>query len=476
MLKRLVKDKKLTLDNPNKSKFKPFILMGVLVVVFVLGYLIMQVMFHPKQFKVKQKNEAPQGIIKDSQFTEDDITSAQKYQQASIDKLEKALNQQSKTLVQLQNTLKTERERSESEKDSLVKNFTQQINRIQDAKTKPLSSYDQVHTTKKATQPMPKGQRIDGTNTNDQALGHNEVSYNPDNIVPMVQSFNNPFIAKEEAQRKSYQRSYQNYVPTGTFCRAVLLGGADASAAVDGQSDTSPILFKITNNCTLPNGKHSKLKGAMITASVYGRISSERGEVRLENISLIHKDGTILDMPVEGTAFDIGGKNGIRGIPVLRNGKIIEMSAASGFLSGIGGAISQSSQTTSTSALGSTTTLTGGDVFKAGLGQGAETALGKIADYYIKLAEQYSPIIQLNAGAEVDIVFLKGFPIEEEKMIKRYTNAVNTQRQGEKAAKTVQSIQVPVNPLAAQIPKPFSQTQSSSYNNSFDQITQDHLK
>ena len=61
-------------------------------------------------------------------------------------------------------------------------------------------------------------------------------------------------------------------------------------------------------------------------------------------------------------------------------------------------------------------------------------------------------------------------------MIKRYTNAVNTQRKGEKAAKTVQSIQVPVNPLAAQIPKPFSQTQSSSYNNSFDQITQDHLK
>ena len=175
-----------------------------------------------------------------------------------------------------------------------------------------------------------------------------------------------------------------------------------------------------------------------------------------------------MDIPVEGTAFDVGGKNGVRGIPNLRNAKVIQASGAAGFLSGIGGALTQSAKTTSVSALGSTESLNTGGVFKAGLGQGTQSGLGKIADYYLKLAEQYSPVIPLNPGAMVDIVFLKGFPIENEEMMKRYEATVNQARADEKAGQNGQTITLPNIPKIPTADNFMSNANLPSYNQAFN--------
>ena len=121
----------------------------------------------------------------------------------------------------------------------------------------------------------------------------------------------------------------ENYVPAGTFARAVLLMGADANASVNGQSDTTPILLRILDEGILPNGGHSKLKGCVVIASIYGDISSERGEVRLQHISCVQPSHQIMSEPVEGTVSFLG-REGIRGIPVMRNGKILWYAGVSG--------------------------------------------------------------------------------------------------------------------------------------------------
>ena len=41
--------------------------------------------------------------------------------------------------------------------------------------------------------------------------------------------------------------------------------------------------------------------------------------------------------------------------------------------------------------------------------------MDKLAEYNIQRAEQYHPVIQISAGTLVDIVFLKGFSLEENK-------------------------------------------------------------
>jgi len=122
-----------------------------------------------------------------------------------------------------------------------------------------------------------------------------------------------------------------------------------------------------------------------------------------------------LDLEVEGTVFGSEGKNGVRGTPLWREGSLLWRAAAAGTLSGFSQGLSQKYTTSSISPLGSTQTVNNGDVAKYGLAQGLGNAMDKLADYNIQRAEQYHPVIQLSAGTEVDIVFLKGFYLDESK-------------------------------------------------------------
>lgn len=208
-------------------------------------------------------------------------------------------------------------------------------------------------------------------------------------------------------------KTAKDYVPPGTFAKAVLLSGADTNAGVHGQTDTTPVTMRILDNGTLPNGEKSSLKGCFVIAAAYGDASSERGQIRLQRLSCIRSGGQILDLPVEGTINDMGGSDGIRGHVVMRNNKLIWNAGVSGILSGIGNAMQQATTTQSVSPLGVTSAIKPGRVFEHSAYGGANSALSKLADYYIKLADMYHPIVQIHAGAEVNIVFLKGFSLTE---------------------------------------------------------------
>jgi conjugal transfer pilus assembly protein TraB len=209
-------------------------------------------------------------------------------------------------------------------------------------------------------------------------------------------------------------KTVKDYVPPGTFAKAVLLSGADTNAGVHGQADTIPITMRILDSGTLPNGEHSSLKGCFVTAAAYGDASSERGQIRLQRLSCVRKpSGFILDVPIEGTINDMGGSDGIRGHVIMRNNKLIWNAGISGMLSGVGSAMQQSLTTQSVSPLGVTNAIQPTKVLQYGAFGGANSALGKLADYYIKLADMYHPIVQIHAGSQVNIVFLKGFSLTE---------------------------------------------------------------
>lgn len=436
--------------NPNQDHRKKVILGVVILSLCGLLYLGYNFMFGTTEISTQQKADH-YVQIRDKTFTEEDNTSALSHQQATIDALKQSISEQTEKIQQLT-----------AQQASHQKEFKEQNNAL---KAEITSVFTQEKPTCQSAHclinPDEKNPDKPFSKEDSDALGQSTPYQSPESHQTLAH-FSNPFREKQAAEKPKYRRTWKNFVPTGTFCRAVILGGADAHAGVDAQGDTAPIMFKVLNRCVLPNGKYSQLKGAFITASTYGQMSSERGMVRLDNLSLTKKNGSILDIPVEGTAFDVGGKNGIRGIPDLRNGKAIQASGAAGFISGIGGALSQSAKTTSVSALGATESINGMGVFKAGLGQGTQSALAKIADYYLKLAEQYSPIIPLNPGAMVDIVFLKGFPIEDEEKIKRYEEAVSQSRTDNKLASQAQALHIPTPPnLGTKTPLP-------SYNQAFN--------
>lgn len=211
------------------------------------------------------------------------------------------------------------------------------------------------------------------------------------------------------------QKNPDTYVPAGTFVKAVMIGGADASAAVNTQSNPTPMLFRIVAKGTLPNHKKSHLEDCVVTAAVVGDISSERGLIRLENLSCTFKNNEIVDQAVEGTIFGPGGKNGVRGMPVWRDGPVVRRAFAAGFLSGVSSGVSNSYNTNSISPEGTVQTLQPSKVFQNGLASGASKSMDKMAEYEIRRAEQYHPVIQLSAGTVVDVVFLKGFYLDGRK-------------------------------------------------------------
>lgn len=60
------------------------------------------------------------------------------------------------------------------------------------------------------------------------------------------------------------KKTTKNYVPAGTFVRAIMLGGMDVPAGVMGQSNPKPLLFRILDEGTLPNHEHSHLKDCLM--------------------------------------------------------------------------------------------------------------------------------------------------------------------------------------------------------------------
>ena len=55
------------------------------------------------------------------------------------------------------------------------------------------------------------------------------------------------------------------------------------------------------------------------------------------------------------------------------------------------------------------------DILGHGAAGGLGNAMEKLADYNIRRAEQYHPVLQLSAGTVVEIVFLRGFYLSENK-------------------------------------------------------------
>lgn len=208
--------------------------------------------------------------------------------------------------------------------------------------------------------------------------------------------------------------SVANYIPSGSFVRAVVLGGIDAPTGGQAQSNPQPVLLRLTNNAILPNRYRSQVKECFVVGAGFGDISSERAYIRTESLSCVLKNGRAIDLPVKGYIADESGKAGMKGRLVTKQGQILANALVAGLASGFGSILQARSTTTSVSALGATQTTTPGQEINAGLGAGVGKALDRLSQYYITLADKIFPVIEVDAGRTVDVVFTKGVVLEHD--------------------------------------------------------------
>lgn len=214
---------------------------------------------------------------------------------------------------------------------------------------------------------------------------------------------------EEELSKRRPLKNPDTYVPAGTFVQGVVIEGADASTAVTAQSNPEPMLIRLTASGTLPNYHHSHLRDCVITAAASGDISSERGKIRTEKMSCVAPNGEVIDISVEGNVAGSDGKNGIRGNLREGGGQYAARAFGAGFLQGVSEGFAQNYTINSVSPQGSVETVNSGKILQYGGAKGSSKAMDRYADYSIKRADQFQPVVQLSAGTVVDVVFLKGF-------------------------------------------------------------------
>lgn len=204
------------------------------------------------------------------------------------------------------------------------------------------------------------------------------------------------------------RQTVEHYIPSGSFTPVLVLGGIDAPAGGQASQNPQPVLFMLKDQSILPNDYRYDAKQCHLLGAGYGDINSERAYIRLERLSCVLKDGTVVDRPVKGYVADETGKAGMKGRVVTKTGQVLAMALVSGVASGIGKAFAGTANTVSVSPLGTTSTVDPSKVAQSGVGNGLESAGDKLANYYIKLADQLFPIIEVDAGRSVDAVFTEG--------------------------------------------------------------------
>jgi conjugal transfer pilus assembly protein TraB len=218
-----------------------------------------------------------------------------------------------------------------------------------------------------------------------------------------------PAAGVEESKKKKLRTIY---LPPG-FMKARLLTGVDALASKDATSNPEPIIARVQAPAVLPNDVKANLAGCFVVGNATGSLAKERVEVQLVSISCVDFDEhAVVDQPLKGFFVDTDGKKGLSGKVVTRAGATLARSFIAGTIAGISQSVESSFGNVSTSALGSVRTLDAGDAAKTGIASGLSRSSDKLTDFYLDLARQAGPVVEVGAAKDVVVVIQEGIALE----------------------------------------------------------------
>lgn len=209
--------------------------------------------------------------------------------------------------------------------------------------------------------------------------------------------------------------SPKTVLPTGSIISGQLLNGMDAPTGMKAADNPGPVLVRVDKEAILPNHWSAAVEECFITMSGYGDLSSERAHFRTERLSCMRDDQTVLDIPLKGYATGEDGKAGLRGKVVHRTGALL----ANSLLAGFGAGLSEAFGSTPVPTLATGTASSdrqyqsfNSGTLNYGLAKGASESLSNLSDYYLELAEQIFPCIEINAFRSVDIILTSSVTLE----------------------------------------------------------------
>jgi conjugal transfer pilus assembly protein TraB len=234
-----------------------------------------------------------------------------------------------------------------------------------------------------------------------------------DQPIKQIAVFENPQATSDSLQGAD---DIKVHLPP-SFMEANLLNGVTAPATDVGRNNPIPMLIRVNNLAVLPNNVKSNTKGCFVVAEGYGSLADERVHARLLSLSCINqKGGTVIDQAIKGFVVDTDGKEGMKGHVFAKFGQQIARVAIAGFLQGLGDAMTLGQQEFT---YGVNTGVRTGQfrdtnpdtLAKAGIGQGIANVAEDLRKFYLDLAEQSLPVIEVHPTKNITIVISEGVDI-----------------------------------------------------------------
>lgn len=222
-------------------------------------------------------------------------------------------------------------------------------------------------------------------------------------------------VESEPSEPEEDETGFEISIPAGSILSGVSLNGLDAATGRGARKDPFPVLVRIQSDAVLPNEYRADVKECFATAAGYGEMSSERAYLRGEMFSCITKHGDVIEVNLPAYAVGEDGKAGIRGRLVTKAGALIARTALAGFAAGVAEAfdsspvpVIQTGQVTNDKVYQDNFSK---DAANHGMASGASAAMTRVADYYMDMADQIFPVIEVDAGRQVDLVLTTGIKL-----------------------------------------------------------------
>jgi len=224
------------------------------------------------------------------------------------------------------------------------------------------------------------------------------------------------FVDEEAARMEEDQEKfdYSMFIPAGSIVSGTILTGMDAPTDQAAMQDPVPALIRIKHDAILPNRNSSDIRECFITAAGFGDLSSERAMLRSERISCVTTENKVIETPFTAYAVGEDSKAGIRGRLVSKQGAVLANAMIAGFASGLATAFQpQAIPVLAQSSSGQTQYQQpqASDVLTSAAYGGASTSMEKLADYFLELADEMHPVIEVDAGRKISFVVQTGFEL-----------------------------------------------------------------
>lgn len=241
-----------------------------------------------------------------------------------------------------------------------------------------------------------------------------DTSFNANIVAAAAQ------IEDESAKKEDPKETEKNYHLSTGLSQAYMITGAYAPAFQEGEAEPLPVLLEAEGDIIQPNDHLASVDKCFLLGSAKGNMNSQTANIKLVSISCILNEGEYrIEGALSGWVIGENGIPGVHGELIHKNGAWLARTFVSGFLetfaNAIGGGntstINLGTDTNSNSRNNSNSTGTGtsinNNLATAGA-QGISTVFNKLGDYYLKMAEQIFPVIEVRGGRTVDILLIGG--------------------------------------------------------------------